>query len=455
MTTMHGLSEIIVGEALERRSPAQGTAYLSGGGPAPGVPIPPVLVAPVPELVEALRACDMYRMVSAHSDWARPGRPLVGEDDPVPDDVLALVRERLPDSAPRGAALRHAARVFWDVLVRADVLHPDRDGGLLWPGATAVALTGPDEAAALAAWHRVVIALLDEWGGIGPDGAGNGGPSRHGLTANLLVSIYTFDQPIPRTSITPWLDGEGQATMGAHLDALHECGLIEHDGGRVGITPLGRSVTRVLLEEATGIRVPMVGDHADGDAAGLLEALPLYPKFMVAPELRLWLARGGRTVEDGASEFALALREVSPGARRAGLDILAGRHGPAFGEAGRHALVGLADDPALAGLARSRLTDAERDALPRPAPDGSDAWALIDMVAAGLESGEHTPVTIITDLGYTGWPEDRFARLLGLFAESGHPWTERVLTLMAEHHPEPAGAAAARALLDTPGRASA
>ncbi|MEV4259406.1 hypothetical protein AB0J52_40130, partial [Spirillospora sp. NPDC049652] len=86
-----------------------------------------------------------------------------------------------------------------------------------------------------------------------------------------------------------------------------------------------------------------------------------------------------------------------------------------------------------------------------PAPGGSDAWALIDMVAEGMESGLHTPHAIITELGYTGWPGDKFARLLGLFAESGHPWAERVLALMAEHHPEPSGAAAARALLDPPG----
>ncbi|MFC5181146.1 hypothetical protein [Actinomadura harenae] len=438
MTTTHGLSEIIVGEALERRSPAQGTTYLSGSGPVPGAHIPPVLVAPVPELVEALRACDMYGMVSAHIDWARRGRPLVPDGAPVPDDVLALVRERLPDTAPRGDALRHAARVFWDVLVRADILHPDDEERVLRPGATALALTGPDEDGALAAWHRTVIALLDEWGHDG----------RQGLTANLLVSIYTYDQPIPRTSITPWLDEDGRATMGHHLDALRECGLVEFTAAKVGITPLGRSVTRVLLEDATGIRVPMVGDHADGDAAGLLEALPFYPSFMVDPEVRLWLVHGGRTREDGAAEFAAALREVAPGARRAGLDILTGKYGRAFGEAGPRALLDLADDPALAGLVRSRLADGERDALSRPAPAGSDAWALIDMVAEGLESGEHTPHAIITELGYTGWPEDKFAKLLGLFAESDHPWTGRVLTLMAEHHPEPSSAAAARALLD-------
>ncbi|MEV5571841.1 hypothetical protein AB0L06_17480 [Spirillospora sp. NPDC052269] len=448
MTTTHGLSEIIVGEALERRSPAQGTSYLSGTGRVPGAHIPPVLVAPVPELVAALRTCDMYGMVSAHVDWARRGRPLVAAGDPVPDDVLALVRERLPDTAPSGDALRHAARVFWDVLVRADILHPDQHTGVLRPGATALALTGQDEDAVLAAWHRTVVALLDEWG---QDG-------RQGLTANLLVSIYTYDQPIPRTSITPWLDEDGRATMGHHLDALRECGLVEYTiatgagaaaaGAMVGITPLGRSVTRVLLEDATGIRVPMVGDHADGDAAGLLEALPFYPSFMVDPEVRLWLVHGGRTREDGASEFAAALRGVAPGARRAGLDVLTGKYGRAFGEAGRRALADLADDPALGGLARSRLDDGERAVLPRPAPPGSDAWALIDMVAEGMESGEHTPHAIITELGYTGWPGDKFAKLLGMFAESDHPWTDRVLTLMAEHHPEPSGAAAARALLD-------
>ncbi|RFU37958.1 hypothetical protein DZF91_30175 [Actinomadura logoneensis] len=446
MTTTHGLSEIIVGEALERRSPAQGRTYLSGAGPTPGVPLPPVLIAPVDELVAAVRECEMYRMVTAHIGWASRGRPLVGDGEPVPDDVLALVRERLPDSAPRGEALRHAARVFWDVLVRADILHPDEAEGVLRPGATALALTGPDDEAALAAWHRTVIALLDEWGGVGP----GDGPRRQGLTANLLVSIYTYDQPIPRTSITPWLGEDGQVAMGHHLDALYECGLIAYESARVGITPLGRSVTRVLLEDATGIRVPVVGDHADGDAAELMAALPFYPGFMVEPEVRMWLARGGRTVDVGAAEFAAALRDASPGARRAGLDILAGKYGAAFGEEGRRALAALADDPALAGLVRNRLTDAERDALPRPAPSGSDAWALIDMVAEGMESGLHTPHAIITELGYTGWPGEKFARLLGLFAESDHPWAERVLTLMAEHHPEPSSAAAARALLDRP-----
>ncbi|MEV4257665.1 hypothetical protein AB0J52_31285, partial [Spirillospora sp. NPDC049652] len=367
MRTTHGLSEIIVGEALQRRSPAQGKAYLAGGGLVPGVPIPPVLLAPVPELVAAVRDCEMYRMVSAHIGWARRGRPLVPDGAPVPDDVLALVRERLPDSAPRGEALRHAARVFWDVLVRADILHPDEEAGLLRPGATALALTGPDEDAALAAWHRTVLALLDEWGGVGP----GDGPRRQGLTANLLVSIYTYDQPIPRTSITPWLGEDGQTAMGHHLDALYECGLIEYETVRVGITPLGRSVTRVLLEDATGIRIPVVGDHAGGGAAELLAALPFYPGFMVEPEVRLWLAGGGRTVEEGAAEFAGALREVSPGARRAGLDILAGRYGAPFGDDGRRALAALADDPALAGLVRSRLTDAERAALAGPAPGGS------------------------------------------------------------------------------------
>ncbi|MFC4910099.1 hypothetical protein [Actinomadura gamaensis] len=446
MRTTHGLSEIIVGEALERRSPARGTGYLTGAGPFPDAHVPPVLVAPVPELVAALRDCQMYRMVNAHIDWARRGRPLVADGDPLPDDVLAIIRERLSDDAPRGEALRRAARVFWDILIRADILRPDPSAGLLRPGATAEALTGADEDAALAAWHRTVIAMLDEWGGVGRDRPAEA----QGLAGNLLISIYTYDQPIPRTSITPWLDADGQNTMRHHLDALTECGLVEQAAGRVGITPLGRSVGRVLLEDATGIRVPMVGDHAGDDAAGLLEALPFYPSFMVDPEARLWLARGGRTAEDGAAGFAAALRDVSPSARRAGLDVLSGKYGTAFGLAGMEALASLADDPALGSLARNRLGDMERAALPEPAPDGSDMWALIDMVAAGMESGEHTPLAIITELGYTGWPADKFARLLGLFAESDHPWRDRVLTLMAEHHPEPPAAAAARALLDEP-----
>ncbi|MFG2000991.1 hypothetical protein ACGFNU_17770 [Spirillospora sp. NPDC048911] len=332
-----------------------------------------------------------------------------------------------------------AAMRFWGLLTRTGILHVDQARSLAWPGPGAVALTSGDDEAALAAWRTFLIAMMDHWS-----------LSDHeeyeeiGLCTNMLVFLYTRDGRITYEHLTASPEARARECVRVHVSLLLQAGLVEQDGVGVWITPLGRFVCHAMLEEASGITIPTVGSYADADATTLLEALSVYRVDHISEEVRAWLC--GRSVEGGAEEIRGALRRVGPIARRAGFDLLAGTMDDVFGETGRSVLVTLVADPELGALAHNFLTAEEKEQVSVPGRAAS-TWALVDLAAMSLQAGTPAP-EMIERLGYVDQEPGKMAKLISLFGDVDHPWSARVLEVMAAHHPQSPVVEAARLARD-------
>jgi len=431
----HAIREDLAGRAIEQRPPRR--LYLNGALRADPPPIPPVELAPVSDLMATARASALHRMVIGQIDWIREGRE-VGETGELPPaalvEFLDVTDERVSSAATESAEMAEAVRQFWGALVETGILHVDAARSLVWPGPGAVALGGPDDRAALEAWRRFLVAMLDLWSGLG-----RGEPEEQGLSTNILISLYAHGGPVPRTKLSPLID-EARAYTQLHLDTLTHAGLLQQDPRLVCVTPLGRYVCHALLEEASGLRIPVIGSYADAEAPALLHAITAYPVEQIPVEVNGWL--GDRPAEEGAASIRAALLQVGPMARRAGLDLLAGTFGDTFGMHGRRALRELAEDERLGALAFNYLSPAQQAQV--PAIDrATSTWALIDLAAMSLEAG--TPAReMVHGLGYVDQPAGKMAKLIDLFGDAAHPWAGRVLDAMIAHHPQPEVVEAAR-----------
>ncbi|MFI6521386.1 hypothetical protein ACIBF1_37950 [Spirillospora sp. NPDC050679] len=438
MTPHHGLHEELVARAIEQGAPRRS---FPGGDRAGGPrPLPPVRLASPAELLLAARRTELHAMVRTLVEWVRPGREVDQDGDLAAEDLAALI-DRLDGPAPSGpAGGGRALRGFWRALVDSGVLHIDADRRLVWPGPGAAALADPlpDPLTeqALESWRRLLILMIDLWGGVG-----RGGPGEEGLTGNLLVCLYARNGWIPLEALSV---EAARPLVRLHVGALADAGLVEHAMFGIGATPLGRYVCRTLLEEASGLAIPVLGSHARADAAALLRALTAYPVGLVHEEAAGWLAE--RTVEAGVAQISAALTEVGPAARRTGLDLLAGTFGDTFGPAGRRALAGLAADPRLGSLVRGVLPEEERERAP-DAGRTADLWALIDLAVLHFEKDPPSAGSL-HGLGYVQEDVAKMARLVSLFGGCDHPGGPGVLDAIAAHHPDPPVAEAARAALD-------
>ncbi|TDD69193.1 hypothetical protein, partial [Actinomadura rubrisoli] len=423
MTSTHAIREDLIGRAIEQGPPRR--TYLTRTSHAPFVPIPPVRLAPTAPLLAAARESELHRVVKAQIDWARPGREVGPHAYPADfENFLSITCGGGTHGPPESAEVAQGVRQFWDVLVQAGILHVDKARSLVWPGPDAVAITGPDPEAALHAWKRFVIAMLDAWSGVG-----RVGPDEEGLSTNLLLLLYVLGKPVHQDSVVPLLDDETQAGVHLHLNALAHAALLELHEAKVAITPLGRLVCHTLLQEATGLTIPVVGSFADADAATLLEALVCYRIDDLLEEVDGWLS--GRSVETGIAEIRAALCEVGPMARHAGLDLLAGTFGGPFGTEGRRALLALAGDPRLGALAHGLLTPDEEERACAPHRDSS-VWALLDLAAMSLDAGTPAP-EMLRSLGYLDQPEEKMSGLIAGFGYVDHPCAVRFLDAVIAH----------------------
>ncbi|MBO2450803.1 hypothetical protein J4573_27140 [Actinomadura barringtoniae] len=435
----HAIREDLAGRAIEQRPPRR--LYLTGARQADPPPIPPVELAPVADLMATARASALHGMVIAQIDWIREGREVGANGELSPaalTEFLDVTDERVSSAASESAEMAEAVRQFWGALVGSGILHIDTARSLVWPGPNAVALTGTDGQAALHAWRTFLIAMLDLWSGLG-----RGEPEEQGLSTNILISLYAHGGPVPRTKLSPLID-EARAYTQLHLDTLTHAGLLQQDPELVCVTTLGTYVCHALLEEASGLRIPVLGSYADADAAVLLQAITAYPVERIPVEAHGWL--GDRPAEEGAAAIRAALLEVGPMARRAGLDLLAGTFGDTFGMDGRRTLLELAGDERLGALAFNYLSPTQQAQIPTLGR-ATSTWALIDLAAMSLEAG--TPAhEMVHGLGYVDQPAGKMAKLIDLFGDADHPWAARVLDAMIAHHPEPEVVEAARSARD-------
>lgn len=436
MRSTHGIREELAGRAIEQRSPRR--TYLSGSREDVRFLIPAVRIAGTDELVATVRGSGLYGVVASQIERARSGFEVGADGKPTIesfDELLGVLDENDRRTVRRSEEKTRAALRFWELLIRTGMLHVDRTRSLAWPGPGAIAVTGSDGDAALGAWQTFLIAMLDHWSLSEREEA-----EEIGLCTNLLVFMYTQDGRVAHEDLSPTPDPKARDCVRIHVGLLTHAGLVEQDRVGVWISPLGRFVCRALLEEASGLTIPVVGSYAGADATTLLEALSVYRVDHISEEVRAWLSE--RSVEAGAAEIRDALRGVGPIARRAGFDLLAGTMDGAFGETGRRVLVDLVDDEELGALAHNFLTAHEKEQVSVP-DRAASTWALVDLAAMSLQAG--TPASeMIERLGYLDQDPEMMGKLISLFCDVDHPWNVRVLEAMVAHHPQTEVVEAAR-----------
>lgn len=215
--------------------------------------------------------------------------------------------------------------------------------------------------------------------------------------------------------------------------ALTDLGLISQTPPHT-LTPLGLWAAGQVIGTATGQDIPVMGALADQDAGSLLHGLRSYPEPERDEELAGWLADRDRG--EAAAEIAAALAEASPLSRAVGVELLA----TGLGDEGTRVLDGLLGEPKLGAVVAARVGREERPPTPEEI-----AWAFVDMAAALLEFGGET-AEVIKSVSQ-GMEKDEQASTIALLALGDHPWTERVLLVFIDHHPDERVVAAARKAL--------
>ncbi|WP_162795460.1 hypothetical protein [Nonomuraea lactucae] len=205
-------------------------------------------------------------------------------------------------------------------------------------------------------------------------------------------------------------------------------------GERYTLTPLGLWAARLLIGELTGQDIPVMGSFAPRSAVALLHGLRSYPEPARIEELTGWLA--GRDRVKAAEEIGAALAEVSPLGRAIGVELLA----LDLGDDGRRVLDRLLGVRKLGAVVAARLGREEH----QPSPE-EIAWVFVDMAAALLEFGGETDEVI--ESMAMGMEPDQQASTIALLALGDHPWSEQVLRVIIDRHPDERVAAAARKAL--------
>ncbi|MEU8245577.1 hypothetical protein [Nonomuraea sp. NPDC048916] len=225
----------------------------------------------------------------------------------------------------------------------------------------------------------------------------------------------------------------GREAAGEPPAELFALGLVRPAEPHV-LTPLGLWAGRQMIAEVTGQEIPVMGSLATEDATALLHGLRSYPERERLEELTGWLATRERG--KAAQEIGAAIAEASPLGRAIGVELLA----TDLGDEGREVLDGLLDVPRLGAVIGARLGRDDR----QPTPD-EIAWVLVDMAATLLEFGGESD-EVIESVGMGMEPDDQ-AGTIALLALGDHPWTERVLRVFIDRHPDGQVSAAARKAL--------
>ncbi|TDD27784.1 hypothetical protein E1287_33940 [Actinomadura sp. KC06] len=385
------------------------------------------------ELLAAAQESYLHTMVRAQIDWVRAGREVDADGRPAdcPAYLETIGKHLAQDPETTDGALR-----FWDVMVRTGVLHVDASRSLAWPGPGAIALKGGDAQSAVGAWRDFLIEYLVACGEKAEDDP-DVPKECPGIT--FIVDLYAHGGPVPVDRLASNLDAGAPTIIELHSNALIHAGLVERRGPLVGVTPLGKLVCHTLLQEATGMTIPVLGCYADADAVTLLNALAAYRMEHIGDEAQGWVH--ARSVEAGVAEIVAALHEVGPFARRAGLDLLAGTFGAQFGQEGRNALVSLTADPKLGALAHGLLTPEEKRQVDEPSR-AATMWALVDL--AEMSAATRPFPEMLQECGYVGQPADKMPKLVDGLADTEHPWAVHLLDAMIAHHPEAVVVEAAR-----------
>ncbi|GAA1581745.1 hypothetical protein GCM10009678_75650 [Actinomadura kijaniata] len=409
--------------------------------------VPPVRLAPEPELAAAARASGLTAQVRAVARWAE-GRAVDEHDEPSVADALAALGE-LGLATPRRAAdvadlggLPELERLWWAAL-EAEVI--TTSGGRAQAGPGLAALDG-DDAAALETWLRLFDAAVV------PEHEGEDGLDPTQLVQNeltgVLIRLYEQDGPAAPEELAEALTahiadsyelaepaaiaGTVAAELELELADLTAWGVVEGVPDGLVLTPLGVWGVRELLR-ADGFLAPVVGELADAPAADLVAGLVWHREDTADEEIGRWLA--ARPAADAAAALLAVVAEGGPGRRNLAAAVL-GRLGPEAEPRVRAAAGGQPVRPyALLWLAERGL------AADEPSRDDY-LWMFVDTVAGMLETAE--PREAVAAALLRAPAEADMAAFAEELWRSEHPDTARVLEALGAHHPDRTVAKAAR-----------
>ncbi|PSK96847.1 hypothetical protein CLV63_110145 [Murinocardiopsis flavida] len=380
-----------------------------------------------------------------------PGEPeLAGaaRDSGVLADLVDLAA-RVRDSDRAGPPVSVASGI-WALAYASGVLRTRRGpDGMTRDEAADL---GDTDAAVLQHWLGVHVAIT-ELAEYPADIEGEGRTVAERVLAALLFGLYQGDSPaqvepeVARLAVEVLEEGDTpvhehtrlravveSAVHGALAQLAHHRSLTLHRGGRIELTPLGRwAVNREL--NGAGISAPVLGGYANASPAALLDAVAAYPENERFAEFRAWLGR--RSQHDAAAALLTAAGAGGFARRGAAADLLR-LLGPAAEPAVR---AGLAD-PLMWRHCCAWLTD--RGLPPgRPLADADLGWLLIDQLLAA--AGRHGPQDFIRRVDRLLTRRD-IDLIVGL-PNGAHPERRHALRLVADFHPDPRAAEAARTAL--------
>lgn len=282
----------------------------------------------------------------------------------------------------------------------------------------------------------VVAALL-----VTPEGQ-DPGPDELGEITDVMVALDPIFQDLAEVgfveyqSIDPALFEEGEnAAVPQEEDEDGEFARY----GRVRLTDLGLyGMHRWFVED--GYDAPLVGEHAEGDAAQLLQGVCTSANVLPLEEVGVWLAVPGREPAVAAAELLEAARGddmVAPMRRyyaRAALDLI--------GDPAEAAVRAALEDAELSGVALGWLAARGEAELPEPA-EAVRYWNLVDALAAALveaagdaEAMREAALELPLDPAEGAWLDELW--------RVEHAYTGVVLEALGELHPDRSVAKRAR-----------
>lgn len=445
-------------------SPARERYEMTGGpwldaddGQMPS--LPPVRLASTDVLAGAARGARRLRDLARLTAWVT-GTPdgsrqvtatgvLRRADARAAIEELDLVPERRRGSAtswPRSAADVFELHDRWCLAVESGMLRPA--GGCVRPGPAADAAEHGSDDAVLELWYQAFCWMIDRPVG-SPETRGVAETIIVDQIPELLVLLYGAEQPVVVDELMDelardaWFDSEdsdepgwnralAHALRGGFTELADELGVVDVDGDRVTLSPLGTwGMRRRLIAE--GYEAPAVGALADAPAADLLDGIGGYSEDAAADEIATWLGR--RDPLAAAEQLVAAAHESTPVRRQmafALLDQVPGAAEPVV----RAAL----EDSDLRPYAAVWLANRELEPVVEPSVEET-SWLLIDMGAALIDTGD--PAYLAEQLGLE-IPAAELARRMEDLWRVEHPRAADVLTAIGDHHPDHAVAKAAR-----------
>jgi hypothetical protein len=230
-------------------------------------------------------------------------------------------------------------------------------------------------------------------------------------------------------------ESEEEETAGAELEELDPEEVDRF--GHVRLTDLGLFGAREWLLE-DGIDAPLVGAHAQGDAAELLRGICESANVLPEEEIVEWLQ--GKEPRAAAAELLAAARGddlVAP-VRRLYCQVALRRLGEPAVPAAREVL----GDPELVGIAGAWLTELGATDLPQP-ERATVLWTTVDALAAQLidTGGQADAMRELVEMLPGPDGPDRFFEDLW---RVDHTYTRAVLEAVGELHPDKSVAKMAR-----------